>query len=711
MSRALLASYGLGSARLASRFAMMMALLALTACSLSNDPLPLPLPPQDGGALDGSPLDGGDAGDGGNVDGGPICRAREICFNAPALPSVEDGLDDDCDGATGCDDLDCANEARCCGGSDVPLFRETWGSVATISANWTFAAPDTAATFAPSGMALMRFGSDDRLHSLMPNSEPMRCVPLALGARIELLVTPTLCTGCADEAAVVLTGADAPARGAALAADLRVAIRGDGSIDVRSGSTPLLTGASPMLAAGRVEIEISPSARDGVAVLSARVSTGPDASETVIVADAPFIAQNLLRACSGGPGLAVAIEGRGSMVSVGALTVTPLACPNPREFRVGGTIITDATVMASGGWHGGGISAPALLSEQPILGGPSTKLHHLFFDASNVERDLEGTAPIDFAVGAAYLGSFAGTWLPVTGADGASGTAYVGVTPPSCTTPPCAARRSVREPSASATYSGAKISGLSYLLAFAREVAPTEPDVFALEYIVAPLSTIETPPAPPSDDSRVLVRPSSTCDSVRDPALAQADEAPEDGQWLFYTCESATRPPSIRAVALEIAAGQLGPVDGTDVEVLSAGIGAYAARGVRAPAPLVRVRVLEGSPTLAVRLWFIAIGSDGRRSLAMAEGQVQLEPGAAVAEAPTPRLSPYPANPLLYGDSSALPPCGGVCDVRDVGIGRLPNDTALTLLVARRVDMTAGGTVWELVPLAQSLEARWWGTP
>jgi hypothetical protein len=40
----------------------------------------------------------------------------------------------------------------------------------------------------------------------------------------------------------------------------------------------------------------------------------------------------------------------------------------------------------------------------------------------------------------------------------------------------------------------------------------------------------------------------------------------------------------------------------------------------------------------------------------------------------------------------------------------LPNDTALTLLVARRVDRTAGGTVWELVPLAQSLEERWWGT-
>jgi len=673
MSRALLASYALTTC----------ALLALTACSLGNDPVPLPLPPQDGGVQS-------DAGDGGNVDGGPICRAREICFNAAALPSVPDGLDDDCDGATGCADLDCANEARCCDDTAGPvLFSEDW-SASNFGLRWTFAPPDSAGTLTL-GSQLRGFGADGLLRSIMRSVPAERCVPLALGARIELAFDGSRCTGaCTDEAAILLTGADTPARGVGLAADLRVAVGADGALSVTSGGTPIVTSPGALGAGGRVVIEISPTARDGVAVLAARIETGPVASARVVVADGAFIAQSLLRNCDGGPGLALAVEGRGSTVWVEPLTVTPLSCTNPRIFATGGETVTATNVGAASGWTSGGISAPALLPETGAL--------HLFYDATNVERDLERTAPIDFAIGGADAAAFGSGWMPL-----AAGDAYVGTTPPACTTPPCSARASMREPTASASYNpGTRaILGGTELFAFALESA-ADPDVFSIAYV-------NTPPVRPTAPI-ALLDPPAGCVSVRDPGFAQASDISENGLWMFYTCVRASQPSTIRAVTLDPGGVALVVRSGTDTEVLTPSIGAYAARGVSAPAGIVRV-VPGIRQTLAVRLWFVAHGADGRRSVALAEGQLQLEPGAAVDEAVLPLLAPYPANPLLRGDSPQLPPCGGVCDVRDVGIGRIPNSTALTLLVARRVDRTAGGTLWELIPLVQTLEAAWWGTP
>lgn len=689
MRRARLASYALASPRVGSRVATMTALLALTACSITNDPAPLPLPPQDGGTLDGSQLDGGDAGDGESPDA-TTCRAREICFNG--------GVDDDCDQATDCDDLDCANEAACCEGAGPALFTETWRA-STFGVNWTLASPaDAAAVAVTDNVALSSFGADGRVRSLMPSDLTERCVPLALGARIEVLFDASSCTGaCTSDAAVLLTGAAAPASGSSLAADLRVGVSADSALRVTSGSTSLISAPVPIAAGGRVVIEISPSVRDGVAVLSARVTTGAEPTPTVVVADGAFIAQGLLTACAGGPGLAIAVEGRGSSVSVGRLEVTPLSCTNPRVFLPGGNVVSAADVDATDVWTGGGISAPALL--------PETGVQHLFYDAADVDRDIESTAPLNFAIGAADAASFTASWGAVLGSDGMPGHAYLGVTPPACAMPSCATDRSVREPSASASYMpDGSLDGTTHFLAFARD-SEFDPDVFAIEYVDAPLAAARKPPLA----GRPLLPTPPECTSVRDPALAQAGATPASGLWLFYTCERTPAPSTIRAVALQLSGGELSARMDTDVEVLGPGIGTYAARGVRAPSAI--VRVVDGTPsTLAVRLWFIARGSDGRGSLALAEGQTTITPPATAASAPIPQLSPYPANPLLRGDSPALGACDGVCDVRDVGIGRLPNDTDLTLLVARRVDRTAGGTVWELVPLAQSLEERWWGT-
>jgi hypothetical protein len=674
-----------------------VALLALPACTLLNAPDPLPATPVDGGLADADDETSPDAGDDAGTDAGPSCRAREICFNGPTT-------DDDCDGVVDCNDLDCAGNAACCDvGTVGPRLAENWLS-----------AGDWQSVGDPGGVGVaggkLAFGSDDVLRSLMPSDELKRCLPLVFGARIEVAFAVTPCAeadggACGDEAAVVLTGAEGPASGRALAADLRVAAGGDGLLRVTSGATSLIPAPVPFAAGGRVVVEVSPGARDGVPVLSARVLMGPDRAETLVVADAAFVTQGNLRPCLVDStsaametvgGLRFAVEGRGAAVAIGPLEASPLACVNPVVFTPAGNVITAAELPGESGWNAGGLGAPALLRDGDA--------EYLFYDASDVERDLERVAPIDFAIGAADAATFRASWASRPRIPGA---AYLGATPPSSCAAPCA---SVREPTASADLRGGSLGATEvFLLAFARE---TSGGVFEIAYVNAPTAPNESPGA---SSVRVLVPPSLDCVSVRDPALAQADLDPAAGLWLFYTCERDGAPATIHAVPLGIMDGIRTPVPGADVEVLGPSIGAYAAQGVRGAAPLVRIRpgVAGGPPTLAVRLWFVATGADGRRTLGLAEGQSTL--GSTRPEdatrAPLPVLLPDPTSPLLDGASPALGRCLGTCALEDVAVGRVPGETEVVLLLARRVDDPARGTDWQFVPLGQTLEPRWWGNP
>ena len=665
----------------------LVAMAALPACSLINAPKQLPPEPHDAGRNDG---------------GG--CRSRETCFNGVTV-------DDDCDGVTDCDDLDCANDARCCaGGAGTVSLSEPW-TAPDVGGTWTVPANDFASTFTTvSGIGLTSFGADGVLRSLMPRDRTKSCVPLALGARVEVYLHGDACTGaCTDEAAVLLTGATVPVRGAALAADLRVSVTAGNTLHVTSGTTELVepTAIDPT---GRVVIDISSSVQDGVAVLAASVLTGTDGLEHTVASNVAFIAQSLLRACPGdsllgvpaAPGLSLAVEGRGSSVTVGPLTVSTLGCTNPNVFSSAGEPITASDVGAADDWAAGGFSAPALL--------PYSGTQRLFYDAAKLGRDLEETAPIDFSIGAAEAPSFTSPWaaLPTSPAP-----PYLTRTPPTCAPGSCVEPGSVREPTASATYQGTRFDSTvgEHILAFARATAIA--DVYDIAYVKAPTGSRGAPPSPQS--AELLVAPSEACVSVRDPALAQADERPAAGLWLFYTCVRTLGPSTIRATALEFTDGTLGALKDTDVEVLGPGIGAYAANGVSGSAALVRAvspsLEFPDRKALAVRLWFVARGLDGRRSLALAEGQVAIGTGEDAATLRIPALQPYPANPLLYGNAPELGTCDGTCILRDVAIGRLPNSTALTVLVARSVDLTVGGTEWQLIPLSQTLEQRWWGTP
>jgi hypothetical protein len=705
-----------------SRALWLSACLALSACTLLNAPEDLPRAPFDAG-VDGFVGDSGggevdmtidedggvDAGVDAGSDAGPSCRSREICFNG-------DEADDDCDGATDCDDLDCAGNAACCAGGASRLS-ENWSTA--LGVRWEVANPASdLGAGALSVDGALSFGVDGRLRSMLPFDALERCLPLSLGARIVAEFARTSCAdadggACSGEAAVLLTASDTPASGRALAADLRVSVGSDRLLRVTSGATELLRPAVAVGDSRRVVIDVSPVARDGVPLLAARVSVGAAGMESEVLADAVFVRQDELRACpvdAGGTttagGLRFAVEGRGPAIELGSLDATTLACTNPVVFTTVGDAITATHLPAESDWNRGGIGAPALLS--------GSTSQRLLYDATNVDRDLEDVAPIDFSVGMADGASFRIPRWVSRPTPGDTPPAYLGTTPPTCTAAACTSPITYREPTGSATWGPTgQLTDDASLLAFARE---TPLGRYEIAYVDVLSRTDASPGASPSLTT-TLVTPGAGCVSVRDPAFAQADREPASGLWLFYTCEPSTGPSTIRAVALASSGAVWSARAETDVEVLGPSIGAYAARGVRGAAPIVRV-LPDAAPgsmggTLAVRLWFVARGADGRATLGLAEGQRRLAVrGTAPSEA-LPTLLPSAANPLLDGASPTLGACPENCALEDVAVGRIPGAgaTRVTLLLARRVDEPGGGTVRQFVPLEQTLEPRWWGNP
>jgi hypothetical protein len=692
-------------------FMVLCASLALPACTLLNAPDALPRPPSDSGARDTGTIgsDGGasDAALDPDMDGdaGPGCLAREICFNGASQ-------DDDCDDAVDCDDLDCAGNAACCdtAGSSARLD-EPWNAIDDLV--WYAATSVDEGSVSTDGGAL-RFGGDGVLRSIMLDVPDVGCLPLVSGARIAF--TANVAGGCVlgdggvcpDEIAMVLTAATSPLSGRALPADLRVAVGGDGNLRVTSGATPLLRTPASLGTDGRVVVEISPTARDGVRFLSVRVVTFDGGVERQVVANEAFVRQDDLRSCAVTPmsaqragGLQLAFEGRGASVTFGGLTASPLACVNPVTFFQAGDVVTAATLPVAGAWNAGGLGAPALLR------GRGNEL--LFYDASNVERDLESVGTLDFSVGAAGAASFRSVmgWDSRPAQDGgAPSPAYLGQTPPTCIGDGCTSRISYREPTAAATWDALGVFPEStFLLGFAREAVEGAYEIAYLEEFFAPTRA----PGSAPEGVMALVRPGTECSSVRDPAFAQAGLDAATGLWLFYTCERAGSPSSIRAVTLEERDFVWRAIDGTDREVVSAAVGAYASRGVRGPAPLVRM-FPDGAAgaTLAVRLWHMALGTDGRRTLALATGQVSVGEIAAVPTSAIPALVGDPASPLLDGSAAVLGSCGGSCDLEDVAVGWRPGTTDLVFMLARSVYSPGSGTARELVPIGQTLERRWW---
>jgi hypothetical protein len=127
-------------------------------------------------------------------------------------------------------------------------------------------------------------------------------------------------------------------------------------------------------------------------------------------------------------------------------------------------------------------------------------------------------------------------------------------------------------------------------------------------------------------------------------------------------------------------------------ETLLGALPGYADRGVSAPEGFTEV----SGDVITLRLWYLARDSRGQVRLAFAQGRGPTEGGL-------PALEPYPANPILQGDSPVL---GGDCSLgcRLTGASVTPNlsRTSEYQLLVTRSRLTAGGPIHDVVPLLQN---------
>jgi hypothetical protein len=697
------------------------------ACSLLNAPADL-LPGPDAG----TDMPGPDAGDLG-ADAAP--KPVESCDDPV-------GMDEDMDGLANCADHDCAGLPTCCAdGTNVdgtPVM--DWDTALGSTGQW-FAQPERSSVRVD-GRVITGFGDAPGAVFLRPPRAPAVCVPLVAGMGFEVDLQ-AICGGGEDcgaaEAALVLTAAQGLARGAGrLAADLRVGLDGLGRPFVRVGTrdVPLLRAdPPPSNEIQQIFVDVGPGAAEGVPVLVARVRRRIGSMDTTDLTEGevPFVRLDRLLECGvEGAGLAVAIEGVGDGVSVRYVAAKSRQCANLSHFwpwtqtrRPGALALDTVLGVPPSNWRAGGVGAPAIAvsGSPPVDGGPRPAME-LLYDATNVDRGLEQVAVLDFAIGGTTLigdSPWAGSWMP-RAEGGVPGEARLPATPartdegfPTCVSDCTRPRTSYREPALAFRPQAERTAGIDFSNEFvvARELEP-----FSDRYEIARVSFGALPGDAFTAQNRPLLEPATgsecagpgcdpACVSLRDPAIARRPGS--SPALLLYTCERANGPPTIRAVWLvpsgNVVVDGAVPFDLLTPEML----GDYARDGVRAPEVLVG-RVRKGGPSAsfvdAIRVWFTALRA-GVATIGVADAVLP-------ADAQSFRLTPYPANPVLTATSPALGPCDGACALTGLAVTRdltryAPENspTYARFVVARRVDQSAGGTDWQLIPLEQVLGLGW----
>jgi hypothetical protein len=704
----------------------LVALLAAAGCSLLNAPGALRDGP-DGGAVDADVPDSDDLG----ADGGP--KRAELCDDRT-------GVDEDEDGLANCADYDCAGFAACCSGGErfpgTPV--RDWRTA--VGGDW-LDLPNDGGGVINSGMSLISFGPTRRAVFLRAG-RLTSCAPIGLGATVRANFAPTGAAspdaGPPSEAALVLTSVQAPpADGSRLVEDLRVGVTGDGRIFVTRGGVSLLAATVDPVAPGTnavFDISLGPGVADGVGVLLARVSVTVGAGgprELMPPGGAPIARLDALLDCGGGKsGLALAIEGIGDGVRVGTLTAETRTCASPSQFVPSTTtLLPDSLPDTAFGappsdWRAGGVGAPALAASGSTTMPFSVQTYDLFYDASNLDRELERVSFLDFAVGGSILRGndlVGGMWMP---RGVGAGEAVLPPTPgdvssgfPTCTSG-CAGmgRRSIREPALTFVMPSDRSEEVlrdSAQMLVAAEVDPERaPEVYGLYRVTFGGLAADALPV----QATALLLPAGVggagtardpeCVSLRDPALAPL---PKPWWSLFYTCERASGAPSIRAIAVwpDLSGALDEPFDVLD----AAQLGEYARDGVRAPEVLVgrpgRSAMDPRAGTDTVRMWFTAL-SAGVATVGVADAVVPSE-GMPL------RMTPYPGNPVLTASTPALGACDGSCALAGLAVTRdlrryAPADAATyaRFVVARRLDRSGGaGTEWQLIPLEQVLGVGW----
>lgn len=681
--------------RAASALLALAVALGAAGCTLLFEPDRDMIRPDLDGSVDGGTEDAGDAGetpDAGPDGGSCVPQAAEDCTD-PA------GADEDCDGQSNCFDYDCRGVAACCrpGSASTPRCLESLADFVRLPADH---AGDIqfSDTLCGATTRVTEFGPAGRARALVTQ----RCQPITFGMQLSVALEITeACTGACDYAALAFGPVQTFADGAPFPSELRVVLRGDGSAGVDRAGTPIGeqrpvgTFSPGQRVTVRVDLEPGPdeSGQDVLfATVDLAVMAGPGGGRVLSrTAVAPLEALECIRPGGGRPGVGLyaAVEGAGGAVEVvGPLSTLERRCSNPSQFYESTESIDLSQAEACAA---GGVGAPALVGYcrgNCDTAGPAVQWD-LWVDASRTPRVEESFRFVDFGV-----------------------CGYGWQTPIMPETPSWIARPqspfmigdapSSREPTVmpvSDDGAGTRVRELAF--AHAQRVAPLS-EVYAIHggTIDQRLTLAPAPFAEP------LLAPgtSTGCVSLRDPLLVPWYEPATGGTgyrvrgaWLLFTCEhEGSTPDSIGVARLDgLRDRELRLVEGSiRANLLTATPSTYSARGVFAPEGFVEVQGEPGAEELVARLWYMARDGTGQVRLAYAQGR------ASGLDA-FPELDPYPANPILAGDSRALGECTSACTLTGATVTPSLRTASEWQFVISRSRLTATGTVHELVPLLQ----------
>ena len=658
-----------------SRWLAAAVLLCLGGCTLLNAP-DRNLRPPDGG-----------------VDGGGI---ELFC---------DDNLDDDDDMAVDCEDQDCAEEPACCERRSTTLS-EDW-TTANLGDGWIFT-PTAGDPWSP---ARPSFEGSTYVGGFVPADTPRAllsrdCVSLALGGWVDTALYASESGGCtsselcAEYAGVVLTVADDSAVGSKLQDEIAVTLHAGGLVLVTQADVEVARATAGVGREVDVEIELRPRIDESnQPILVAEVVVD---GETVLEDLRVSAIEDLLTEgeCVEIPGLRVAAQGSGDLVYVGPLTTAKQDCANPSQFDAQSATLEASNLEFTPSWVEAYVGSPALASSRNSV---SDVQWDLIVEGSNWSPDLEPTTHVGYALGHARVATDEGGNWRLTGWE-SSESPKAGDDPPACAEPECADNRSVREPHLLAELNEQQeLRDLT--LSFARELVtePSERDSFGIQLVRpvgSPAATIALP-------GSATLAPDDVpeCISLRDPALIPVDPDAQQGYWLLFTCIEGPQPARrIDAVrisrALEVVEESGGPMRRTVLDADT--LGPFAAAGIRSAEPL--ISFMEDG--LRLRIWFLAQAVPGQWAIALAEARTH---DLRMLEFDLPEPVPFPVNPILSNESTlVLSGCiGGDCSITGIAVTRRGDDPSrLRFLLARRLNLSGGGTTYQLIPLEQT-----WRTP
>ncbi|MDQ3035416.1 MAG: hypothetical protein M3Y87_23630 [Myxococcota bacterium] len=625
--------------------------------------------------------DGGheeDAGDGGTDDAGDGCVVAEQHER-----SCENDRDDDCDGLTDCNDFDCGRALVCCGeGGDATT------SEFMTSAYWTSLPTGATPVIAPA----------DDVISIFPSSEPRairydECLPVDLGIAVRAVMRargPSCAAGTSCHASLVLTPQSDMARGIPLADELSIRVYADGFVEARRAGTllarsPRTLGAGPL----DVEVKLTPGIDDaGNAWVYTEVTVSgsepwqPWTGLRALIPRGDLVGAGL--GCEQARGLYLALEGIGDRVEIQSVTIDPFECANPSHFEIppgGVTEIAIEDVGATERWSSGGIGAPALASY--FVDGAPPETWTLLYDATNVPRTNELSAPVRFAVGLSQTtrGGGLSDWTVV-------GDPLIGADPPHC----AGCMPSVREPTIHLPIDEETrgLPAVSFGWAvYARELEDSGGRRFRLE-----ARQITTAPIGASSTAYPLLTPASEgsgCTSLRDPLLLPMHAGDATEAWLLYSCARGASPREIR-IARFTADGGAPRATPLDVALLTAAdVGPIASIALHAADG---AAWFVGDDLVIHRLWLATRDISGRTAIAFAESSGV--PGEM------PSFVPYAANPVLRAEDPVLGRCDAAdCDIDSVAVTRIANSPHRVRLLVARTITTATEVRHVLVPLDQ----------